>query len=363
MYWVGADETFIWVVRPDGGIDARRVAVTRGKLAALVRDVAPFAPADTAGRSPTASPTLRPSSTAWRELHALLIEPVRALLPKTNGALLTIVPHDALVNLSFAALQDGRGRYLLEDYTLHYAPAGALFQFTAAPRQPQPRTGAMLMVADPDSARRSSLDPVLPRLSGARAEAAAITRQLQAGRVLSLNGAAATESAVREQAPTRSILHFAAHAVVSDEDPFASYLALGRSAGSEAADGVLTAQEVYQLKLPADLVVLSACRSASGMVTGDGVATFARAFVYAGAASLIASVWEVADEPANRLMPVFYRAWFGGATKAAALRQAQLQLLADLRAGRVRVTTPIGPVPVPEHAVFWAGLALFGEPD
>jgi CHAT domain-containing protein len=110
-------------------------------------------------------------------------------------------------------------------------------------------------------------------------------------------------------------------------------------------------------------VVLSACRSASGTIAGDGVATFARAFLYAGAASLIASVWEVADEPADRLLPDFYRAWLGGASKAAALRDAQLRLLRDLRGGRVRVTTAIGPVVVPEHPVFWAGVALFGEPD
>jgi len=360
MYWVSADETVIWVVTPAGQINARRVKVTRTRLAALVRDTAPFTDAK---RAPTAPVVLRESSQAWRELYALLIAPVRQLLPDTSGALLTVVPHDTLTNLSFAALQDTRGRYLLEDYTLHYAPAGALLQFTAAQGRSQPRSAAMLMVSDPDPARRSTLDPVLPRLPGARTEAAAITRQLAASRVLALHGAAATEAAVREQAPARSILHFAAHTVVRDDDPFASYLALGRSAGQEDADGVLTAQDVYRLKLPADLVVLSSCRSASGTIAGDGVATFARAFLYAGAASMIASVWDVADEPANQLLPAFYRAWLGGATKAAALRQAQLRLLADLRGGKVRVTTAIGPVPVPEHPVFWAGFALFGEPD
>lgn len=363
LYWVSAGETVIWVVTADGLVHARRVNVTRARLAALVRDTAPFADSNGAGRAPTAPVALRESSAAWRDLYTLLIAPVRAVLPHTRGALLTIVPHDALLNLSFAALQNASGRYLLEDYTLHYAPAGALFQFTAAQRRPQPRSGAMLMVSDPDPARRSALDPALPRLPGARKEAVAITRQLQASQVLSLNGAAATESAVRAQAPARSILHFAAHTVVRDDDPFASYLALGRSSGAEDADGVLTAQDVYGLNLPADLVVLSACRSASGTVAGDGVATFARAFLYSGAASLIASVWEVADEPSNRLLPAFYRDWLGGATKAAALRQAQLRLLADLRGGRVRVTTAIGPVPVPEHPVFWAGFALFGEPD
>jgi CHAT domain-containing protein len=181
--------------------------------------------------------------------------------------------------------------------------------------------------------------------------------------VLSLVGAGATESAVREHAPQRSILHFAAHTVVRDGDPFASYIALDNSPGGEQTDGVLTAQDVYSLKLPSDLVVLSSCRSASGTIAGDGVATFARAFLYAGAASLIASTWEVADEPSNRLLPDFYRAWLGGTTKAAALRRAQLRLLTELRGGRVRVATALGPVVVPEHPVFWAGFILYGEPD
>ena len=239
-----------------------------------------------------------------------------------------------------------------------------MFQFTARERRPQPRSAAMLIVSDPDPARRSTLDPPLARLPGARTEAIAIARQLPASRVLRLTGAAATESAVRARAPTRAVLHFAAHTVVSDNDPFGSYLALGRSTvngAGEDGDGVLTAQDVYRLKLSADLVALSACRSASGTVAGDGVAAFARAFVYAGAASVIASVWDVADQPSDRLLPAFYRAWLGGATKAAALRQAQLRLLADLRAGRVRVNTAVGPVPVPEHPVFWAGFILFGE--
>jgi CHAT domain-containing protein len=359
LYWVGADETVIWVVKADGAVQTRRVNVKRARLAALVRETAPFAAAP-AGGAPV---TLRELSTAWRELYRLLIVPVKAELPAAGGSLLTIVPHDVLSDLSFAALQDGRGRYLLEDYALHYAPAGALFQFTAAQPRPPSRAGPVLMIADPQTTRRSTLDVPLPRLPGARLEASAITREWRAGEVLALSGQAATESAVREQAATRSVLHFAAHTVVREDDPFASYLALTRSSADEDADGVLTAQEVYRLRLRADLVVLSGCRSASGTIAGDGMATFARAFLYAGSASLIASVWEVADQPAHRLFPAFYRAWLGGATKAAALRHAQLELLADLRAGRVRVPTAVGPVPVPEHPVFWAGFSLFGEPN
>jgi CHAT domain-containing protein len=235
--------------------------------------------------------------------------------------------------------------------------------FVGDSQQRRRDASTMLMVSDPVTTAPSPLDAPLPRLPGAADEARAITSQVKSAGVVSLGGAAATEAAVRSQVEARSILHFAAHTVVKDNDPFASYVALARSDGGEESDGVLTAREVYGLNLAADLVVLSACRSAGGVVSGDGVAAFARAFIYAGTASLIASVWEVADQPSNQLLPAFYQSWRGGATKAAALRRAQLQLLADLRRGSVRVTTPIGPVVVPPHPVFWAGFMLFGEPE
>ncbi len=371
LYWVGIDDLFIWVIEPGGGLHARRVSVSRSRLASLVHATSPFvedaAPAMNA-KAPTlatrgaATMALRRPTSAWRDLHALVIEPIRDLLPSAPGALLTIVPHDVLTGLSFAALQNNRGRYLLEDFTLHYVPAGGLFAFTSPLQQPDSRKGDMLLVSDPKPPQASSLDTPLPRLPGARSEARAIARLLPAPQVTALQDLAATETRVRASLPDAPILHFATHAVVQDSDPFSSYLALTPSSADPAGDGVLTAEDVYGLRLHADLVVLSACRSASGTSGGDGIATFARAFLYAGTASFVASVWDVADEPTNRLLPAFYRAWLGGASKATALRRAQLALLADLRAGRVTVTTPLGPVPVPERPVFWAGFVLFGEP-
>jgi CHAT domain-containing protein len=157
------------------------------------------------------------------------------------------------------------------------------------------------------------------------------------------------------------VLHFATHAIVNDAQPFSSFLALGRSANPD--DGTLTAQEIYGLNLQADVVVLSACRSGGGRVTGDGMATFARAFMYAGTPSLITSVWDVADESSAQLIPGFYRSWRAGASKARALRNTQLAFLRDLRAGTVTVDSVAGPVVLPEHPALWAGFMLIGEPD
>jgi CHAT domain-containing protein len=369
VYWVGDEELFIWAVSPSGDVQVRRVAVPQSRLRELIRETVPFSE-KTGGavqaivtRGESTIPVRTTSPVAWRALYDLLIQPIRSALPKAPGALLTIVPQGPLLNLSFAALQSAQGRYLLEDYALHYAPAGAVLQYTAPKKRPDARTGPMLLVSDPTLPKHTRLDRQLPRLPGARNEAAQIGRLVPASRLTVLQDGSATEARARDLMSGKAVLHFATHAIVSDDDPFGSFLALGPSAGSGSSDGLLTSQEVYGLDLNADLVVLSACRSAGGSVTGDGISAFARAFIYAGTASLVASLWDVADEPTNRLLPDFYRSWLRGDSKSRALRGAQLRLLRDLRAGRVTINTPAGVVSIPEHPVFWAGFALFGEPD
>jgi CHAT domain-containing protein len=351
LYWQTDDELCVWVVPPDGPVRVRRVPVLRDRLNALVRstmidrDAEPGEPA------------------AWRALYDLLIAPVADVLPHSPGALLSVVPSGALQQLSFAALQDRRGRYLLERYALHYVPAAALLELTAPMRRSDSRTGQVLIVADPVLPALSRLDRPLPRLPGARAEADAIARLVPGPRVTRLTDTNATEPAVRDAAADRHVVHFATHAVVRDDDPLGSFLALGPAPPDAGGDGVLTAAEIYAWRLHADLVVLSACRSAGGRVTGDGIAALARAFISAGTPTLVASLWDVADEPTNRLLPAFYRSWLAGPSKAQALRAAQLELLADLRAGRVHLQTAAGPVALPEHPALWAGFALIGEPD
>jgi CHAT domain-containing protein len=355
VYWVADDAVVTWVVTADGRVQSRRTRVLRSKLDDLVRA--------TLTLQDGGSGAAMSSASAGRELYDILIQPVRDVLPRVSGSLITVVPHGPLLSLSFAALRDARGRYLLEDFTLHYAPAASIFPFTSTMKPASGSAGQLLLVADPVLPPRSRLDQPLPRLPGARTEVEAIARFVPRARSTVLRDGQATESSVRAAAAGKAVLHFATHAIVRDDDPFGSFLALGSAPGGADADGVLTAQEVYGWHLTANLVVLSACRSGGGRVTGDGVATFARAFIVAGTPSLIASMWDVADRPANRLLPDFYRAWFAGQSKARALRAAQLQLLRDLRAGLVQIGTPAGLVTLPEHPVLWAGFVLIGEPE
>jgi CHAT domain-containing protein/Tfp pilus assembly protein PilF len=352
VYWVATDRVFIWTVSPGGNIHATTVTILESQLADLVAATAPFGAASsgTAAASP------------WRVLYDTLIAPVRAQLPATPGALVTIVPHGPLTMLSFAALRDQRSRYLIEDYTLHYTPAAGALQFTAR-RETATAFDTTLVVADPRLPRRSRLERQLLALPGARAEARSIARLAPSNTVVTLTGAEASEARVRELAADQRVLHFATHAIVNDEEPFASFLALAKSDETAVSDGTLTAQDIYGLQLKADLVVLSACRSGSGRVTGDGLATFARAFLSAGAPSLITSVWDVADESTSHLIPEFYRAWRGGASKAAALRAAQLKFLKELRGGTLKIDTAAGAVVLPEHPALWAGFTLIGEPQ
>jgi CHAT domain-containing protein len=367
LYWVADDKIYEWVVAPNGALSSASVTVSRSKLDELVRATSAFAD-EAASRGPAARtrgeqaiPLVMKPRAAWRDLYDLLIRPIAHDLPSTPGARLTIVPHGPLINVPFAALRDPQGRYLLERYAVHSVTAGAMLEYTRA-RPDDPRSGPMLLVADPAQPPRIPGDPPLPRLPGANTEVRAIARLLPAARTTVLADAAATEPRVLAAAPHQTVLHFATHAIIRDADPLESFLALGRPADGSAS-GQLSADKIYGLTLDANLVVLSACRSGEGVPTGDGIAALARAFFYAGASSMIVSLWDIADEPTNRLLPAFYREWLKGADKARALRAAQLQLIADLRAGRVKVSTPLGEIVVPEDPAFWAAFILLGDPD
>lgn len=365
-YWVMPDEVLMWAVTPAGRVQSARVPVIQSRLIALIRSLAPEeasrGPRDQTApaRGQAAVPVTAVRSRAWRELYDLLILPLRGDLPAA-GATLTIVPHGPLTRVPFAGLQNERGRYLVEDYTLHYAPAGGVLQATSAQRRAGARTGPVLVVADSVTPRLSPLDRPLGRLPGAREEAAAIAALVGPARLSRLVGDAASEPRVRDAAAGKSVIHIATHAVARDGEPLESFLALAPDAAS-GADGRLTAREIYGLTLDADLVVLSACRSGAS-VTADGIAAFARAFIHAGAPSMIVSLWDVPDAPIGDLIAGFYRSWLGGRSKAAALRAAQLDMLRRLREGRVTLQTAIGPVTIPEHPAFWAGFVLIGEPE
>jgi CHAT domain-containing protein len=145
-----------------------------------------------------------------------------------------------------------------------------------------------------------------------------------------------------------------------DESPLKSFLALSAAPGGRADDdGDLTVSEVLDLHLEADLVTLSACDTGLGRITGDGVLGLSRAFVYAGASSVVVSLWRVSDVVGRFQMERFYEALAAGEDKATALRRAQLATLSALRRGAIQ--TADGLV-LRETPALWAPFVLIGEP-
>ena len=151
------------------------------------------------------------------------------------------------------------------------------------------------------------------------------------------------------------MLHFSTHGVERDDAPLASFVALSPGAGGEDDDGRLTTADVYGLELNADLVFLSACRTARGGVSADGVMGLTRAFFHAGASSIVASLSDVVDEPAQRLVADFYRARLAGVDKVNALRKAQLAMLRRCApGGSPREPLQAAPWRCPRAPALWA---------
>jgi CHAT domain-containing protein/tetratricopeptide (TPR) repeat protein len=364
VYWVQGTASYAWVVQPGGAVHGVTLAASPSAIRRAVARASDARPDITLDRAtPAAASTRAADRSPYRALHAMLWAPIEQWLPAGADVRVTVIPHGPLFALPFGALLDPRGRYVVERYALHYAGSGAVLAEAAGPRGQAVAT-RHLLVADPRPLPPGPMGVRLPPLAGARVEARAIANLLGADAEL-LVGGDATEPVVRKALGGARVVHFATHAVVSDTDPLGSHLLLAPAAGareSSQGDGRLTAGEVAGLSVAADLVVLGACRSARGRVSSDGIAGLTRAFMAAGAPSVIATLWDVSDETTARVMTQFFAAYTQGVSKDRALRAAQLHLLRELRAGRVRSRAGQTTVTLPEHPQLWAGAVLIGAP-
>jgi CHAT domain-containing protein len=168
----------------------------------------------------------------------------------------------------------------------------------------------------------------LKPLQFGREEIVEAANLLGAGSV-TLYGAAASEAALKAQSLRDfRVLHFAAHGVGNEAEPDRAALVL--TAGSTAEDGLWQSREIRQSRLNADLVVLSACETGTGRLEGqEGIMNLARAFLIAGAKSVVASLWAVEDRSSATLMGFFYKHLAAGLQVREALRQAQLDFIND----------------------------------
>jgi len=256
-----------------------------------------------------------------RDLYRLLIAPLQQNLDGAKHLL--IVPDGALAYLPFEALIDPGGRLLIEKRTVAYSQsASASLMLRALVQQMAPPEANALVIGDPVY-KGSALAPI----PYTRDEAMAIAGQFPRGRSELRLGPAATESALKQTDLSRfGYLHFAVHGLVDDNEPARSGLALSHDAGS-AEDGILRAEEIARLRMNAQLVVLSGCRTADGkLLDGEGLLTISRSFYYAGAHNVVATLWNVDDASTTQFMKSFYRQIGAGLSPEDALQQAKVEM-------------------------------------
>jgi CHAT domain-containing protein/Flp pilus assembly protein TadD len=327
-------ELFIWVIQPTGKVSFKRVDLRpvlkdgNTTLESLVRSSRESLGVTGRGGIRIASANRPTELGNLNQLHKLLIEPITELLPKESGANVVFFPQGSLFLVPFATLKGSTGSYLLERITPTFAPSIQVLQLNhqAAVRGASTTPSEVLVMGNPKMPSvQSSGDqkPIqLASLPGAELEANQVASLLKTQAV---TGAQATKAFLLPRMARSRIIHLATHGLL-DDSIVASLSIPGQIAFAPSGqdNGLLSAGEVSNLKLNADLVVLSACDTGRGRILGDGVFGLSRAFISAGAHSLIVSLWSVPDAPTAFLMSEFYRNLQSNNNKAAALRQAML---------------------------------------
>jgi len=308
-YWLARVHSLVWVV------DGRGVKVYRLPPAA---EIEKLVAQHVASIQNSMSDPLAARGGAGDQLFQLLVAPVLGSIPP--GSSVIIVPDGALHGLNFETLPvDGpRRHYWIEDVEVQVAPALALLtESVSAP----PVAPALLVIGNPTSS-----DSQFPPLRYAAAEMSSIAGHFAQDRTTSFQGDRASPAAYRESGPGRfTLVHFAAHAAANVDSPLDSAVILS---GSDLAHK-LYARDVATMPLRAELVTVSACRSAGERAyTGEGLIGFAWAFLRAGARRVVAGLWDVDDRSTAELMDSMYARLADGDSPPSALRQAKLALLA-----------------------------------
>ena len=360
----------IWTVSPTGTINFQTVDLRTRDIESLTELVQET-------QSAVTSPFPVPNIPQLQQLYGVLINPVAQYLPTDPSDRVIFVLQGPLYLIPIAALQPKKGAYLIERHTIGTAPSVQALGLAADLKKQRGNTlKGGLVVGNPE------LKPLVPvgrdrspeRLSslpGAESEAEIINKLLNAELLLTDE---ATESRVRQTIQTQPILHFATHGLLNLDanlnefglpvDPNArtareggvvvspggvivgegvfingvdANIALAREgvvrpavpgilalAADDSNDGLFIATDIAQLQLQAHMVVLSACDSGRGRVTGEGVVGLARSFMAAGIPTVVASLWKVPDDATRTLMVAFYEGLLDGQDKAQALRSAML---------------------------------------
>ena len=301
---------------------------------------------------------------ASHELYSALINPLPAWVLRPT---LIVVPDGELNLIPFDALTDNNGRYILATHVVSYAPSATVLNLIENSRRKNPAPIMFLGLGgvqyqptnDPESltsdfqSTTALSDPFglkahpLPDLPYSTDEVNSAGKIFGSSSVL-LVGLEASEAAFKAKPLERfKIIHIAAHGIANPLYPDRAALVLGLDPG-HPDDGLLQAREIRELRLNADLVTLSACDTGIGRLDGEeGIENIERAFLYAGAKSVLASLWAASDIYTTDLMDRFYRSLQAGQDEGEALRNAKLDLLKKFKGQAV--------------PFYWAGFTLVGD--
>jgi CHAT domain-containing protein len=234
-----------------------------------------------------------------QELYDEIAAPVR---PKLTGNHVIFVPHGMLHYVPLHALFDGTD-YLIDRFTVSYAPSAGTLALCSGPSTNRSQGALVLGVSDDNA-------PWILR------EAKEVAAVLPHSRLLL--GKEATAQALRELGPYSSRIHIATHGIFRSDNPMFSSVRLG--------DAHLSLYDLYNLHLPVDLLTLSGCATGLSVVAaGDEILGLSRGLLYAGAKSLLLTLWDVHDQSTAEVMRSFYDHFSDGAENPAlALKTAML---------------------------------------
>lgn len=310
-YWLGPDHSYVWVVTPEKIVCHELQA--RNQLLPLIRA---YRAVVTGGRNPLDS-----AYDTGMALYNALLAP--AMQDAGSATQFIIVPDDELNSLNFETLPDGNNanRFWIDRATLRISPS-LNYLASNASRVHEKSKAQLLLIGDPVSSL-----PQYPHLEFASREMSAIAGAMSASRPVVVQGESATPASYAAEQPGRfEFIHFSAHASAATKRQSALDSAVILSGPPDQCR--LLARDVLSIPLHAELVTVSACRSAGGKTYGgEGLVGFAWAFMKAGADNVIAGLWDVNDQSTVRLMTGLYSGIAKGESVAEALRSSKLALI------------------------------------
>lgn len=368
-YAVGETATVVFGVGPALDDNAERQLIAkilplgREELTARVRSFRQLL------SNPSSSVTeLRDQAAA---LYQEVVAPAASVMNQAKRLIFS--PDGPLLELPFESLATGEGmtrRYLIERLPVSYTLSATVYARLAD--QSVRQSNRVIAFANPAVAKSQadSEDQAvalrmqlrdLPSLPAAEDEVRSIERHF-GDNSSTFVGPGATEHEAKQLSSQAHYLHFAVHGLLNKSLPLSSALLLG---DGQNDDGLLHAWEIFEgVRTDADLVTLSACETGLGKtVSGEGMIGLVRAFQYAGARNIVASLWRVSDRSTATLMNQFYGELAQGTRKDEALRLAKLDLIQGNSAGNPQRLRAIGGMTkadpgVTSHPFYWAAFQL-----